>query len=152
GGVEPVPEREADARPGARDLGNAVLPRALRRAAGDQQVAALESERRGRAPAARPQQQAARGAERQQRDDRRFDLAANAIAVPGDAVPAVAVEVEPDRVEDRPVALGQRAAQRVEDRGFERLPGRERPERRQAWFEHLAVVDAPRTLRPAAGL
>src|SRR5207245_8019607 len=69
----PVPERQADARPGVRHLRNAMLPLALRLAAGDEQVSAAELESH-RAPATLgPEQEPARLAERDEHHDRLLD-------------------------------------------------------------------------------
>ncbi len=101
---------------GRAGLGHRVLPRALARAAHDEQVAVPEPERPAGATAARPQQQRAGGAERHDRDEGVLAGAApDRVAVPGHGVAAVAVEAAAGRRE-RLAELGP-----VE--GGERRPG-----------------------------
>src|ERR671937_2294845 len=97
---QPVPVGDADARPGLRHLGDRVVPGALRLAAGDEQIAASETERLRLAAALGAQQELARLSQREKRNDGVFDVPADAVAVPGDAVLPIAVEVEARRVED----------------------------------------------------
>src|SRR5881398_3135487 len=94
-----VAESEADARSGLRHFRHRVLPRALRAAAGHQQIAAAQRERARGSTAARPHQESAPLTDRDQRDDRIDDLLADPIAMPRDAVLPVAVVVEADRIE-----------------------------------------------------
>jgi hypothetical protein len=71
-----------------------VLPRALTRAAHHEQIAPAEIEGARGASARRPEEEAARGSERDDGHDRVVAFAADAVAVEGDAVAAVAVARE----------------------------------------------------------
>src|SRR5512138_2287255 len=67
--VDAAAERDADPRPRPRDLRDAVVPRPLRRAAGDEQVAAPEEDGDRAAGALRAEQELPRLAERDEGDD-----------------------------------------------------------------------------------
>src|SRR6185437_14526464 len=95
-------ELDADPRPHRpRGLGYGVLPGALAGTAHDHEVAVAELVPQGLpATPARTQQQRAWGAEGEDRDHRVLGAAApDGVAVPGDAVAAVAVEAQPGRDE-----------------------------------------------------
>src|SRR5205823_12109605 len=126
-GSRAVAEGDADARARLGDLGHRVLPRALRAAAGDEQVAAAEEERPAPSARAGTEQEPPRLADRHDGDERIVDLACDAIAVPGHAVVAVAVEVEPHRVEPHPIALREGKAHLLDERQERRLAGLEPP-------------------------
>ena len=93
----PLAEHHADPGAGVGPLGHAVLEGALAGAALDQQVAGVQRERGGRSAAVGAQQEGAGVAERQDGDDGVDAVAADPVAVPGDGVVAVAVEVGRDR-------------------------------------------------------
>src|SRR5205823_3225851 len=92
----PWAELDADARAGRPGgLGYRVLPGALAAAAHDEQVAVTHLVPDGRAAAARTQRQRPRGADGKDRDHGVLGRAApDGVAVPGDAVPAVAVQAQ----------------------------------------------------------
>jgi hypothetical protein len=94
------------------------------------------------------QQEAPRLAERDQHDHRFGDLPADPVAVPRDAVAAVAIEVEADGVELHAIALRQRHPHRFEHPGLQRLARCEVPWRRQPRLEHPPVVEEALPLRP----
>src|SRR5690606_40532397 len=115
-GSVPLPEHHADPGAGGLDLGHAVLPGALAGAAEDEQVAGPGHVPQRAAAALGPQQEAPRAAEGHQRHDRLVGAPPDAVAVPGHAVAAVAVETGGHDRELVLVALGQHAAQ-LGDRG-----------------------------------
>src|SRR6476620_1480751 len=109
------PELDADARPDRPGgLGDRVLPGALARAAHDDEVAVAEHVPHGLpAATARAQQQGPRRADRDDRDHGVLGAAAaDRVAVPGDAVAAVAVEAQPGGAE-RLAQLGSGVAGEV---------------------------------------
>ena len=93
-GVHPVPVREADPWAYRSDLGDAVLPRPLRLAPGNQKVSSPGHEDPRLSTALRPQQELSRIAQRDERHDRIVDLLGDPIGVPCHAVPSVSVEIE----------------------------------------------------------
>src|SRR6266496_6491461 len=105
-------EHEGDSRAGACALGDRVLVRTLARAAHDDEVALADGECVRRAAAGRADEEAAGGAERDGSDDGFGELARDIVAVPGDAVAAVAVERGRDAREGGRVALLERGAHR----------------------------------------
>src|SRR5580692_3793977 len=110
-------ERDADPCACAPDLQDRVLPGALGRPTGDKEVAVSDRERARCAASARPKEQIARLTQRDERHDRLDDLLADLVTVPGDAVAAVAVQVEAGRVEQGAVASREGESHRIEDRG-----------------------------------
>ena len=84
-----------------------MLEAALRPAAGDEKVAMTKLERTRPPTSLRAQQERAWLTERHEGDDGIHDLGGYAVAVPGDAVGAVAVEIDPHRVEPDFVVRGQ---------------------------------------------
>ena len=126
------PELDADPRPdrpgGLRDR---VLPGALAGAAHHDQVAVAELVPDGRAAAAGPQQERPGRAERDDRDHGVLGLAAaDGVAVPGDAVAAVAVEAQPGGAERLAELVGVVRVQRLAGRRRARDPAADRPRRR----------------------
>src|SRR5437868_13729806 len=104
-----------------------MLPLALSLAAGDQQITAPELERDGAPPAFWPQQEAARLAERDEHHHGFLDRCVDLVRMPGHAVAAVAIEVEPDRVEHDSVAARQAEAHLLQHAGLERHGGAQAP-------------------------
>jgi hypothetical protein len=92
-----LPEHHADARAGRSALGDRVLPGALAGSAQDQQVAVAGRQAHRPAAAGGAQEEAPGAAQRHQRDDGLPPGPTDPVAVPGDAVAAVAVEVGRDR-------------------------------------------------------
>src|SRR5207237_1876835 len=97
-----------------------MLPLALGLAAGDQQITAPELERDGAPPAFWPQQEAARLAERDEHHHGFLDRCVDLVRMPGHAVAAVAIEVEPARVENDSVAARQAEEPLLQPAGRER--------------------------------
>src|SRR5277367_230838 len=108
GSPNAVSEHDAHARPRRLHLRDAVLEAALCLATGDEQVPLPELEGARPPSSLRPEEEFAWLTERHQCDDGIHDLGRYAIAVPGDAVGAVAVEIDAHRVERDAVACGQR--------------------------------------------
>src|SRR5207244_5267759 len=127
-----VAERDADARAGPGDLRHRVLPGALTAAAGDEQVASPEVERPARSPRARTKQEAAGRTDRHDGHERFFDVVGDAVAVPGDAVAPVAVEVETHRVERHSIAPRESSTHLLDERQERRVVGLETPPGREA--------------------
>ena len=97
-----MPEGDADAGTGVGDLEHGVLPCPLRVAAGDEEVTVAEREGARGSAATGAEEEATWLAEGDQRDDGPVDARGNLVPVPGDAVPAVPVEVEAGGVERTP--------------------------------------------------
>ena len=112
-------------------LGDGVLPLVLAGAAHHEQVATARGEGAGgRAGRAGAEQEAAPLPQRHRHDQRVGQRLAVGVAVPGDPVPPVAVEVDVHRVEVDPVALGHRhphLLQRRRQVGERRPPTSPRP-------------------------
>src|SRR6478752_8842480 len=136
---------------GMRDLGYGVLPRALARAAHDQQVAVAHLDRDRRPTDPRSQREPARVAEGDDRDHRVLGLAAaDGVAVPGDAVATIAV-VAAAGGHERLAELGavvrrQRSTGPRQGRMGERLADAVRVQ--QAGYGDLAVVHLPSLRAP----
>ena len=110
----------------------------------------VEGEPGGAAPGT--EQEAARMAERDDGDERLGDGARDPVAVPGDAVTAVAVEVGAHRVEGTLVVRRERRAD-VLERGRQRhLAGDVRPARHQPRCRHDPPVELLLGLLPRRGL
>ena len=84
---------------GVCDLRHGVLPRALTRAAHDEQVSGSGIEPNGSPAALRPQQEPPLATERDDGDEGFGKVTRHPVAVPCDAVAPVAIEVRPDRRE-----------------------------------------------------
>jgi hypothetical protein len=123
-----VSERDAHPRARRLHLRNAVLEAALRGSTGDKKVAMTEPEGAGPPTSLRAQEERARLAEGHEGI---HDLGRYAVAVPGNTVGAVAIEIDPHRVELDFVVRGERHASFFEPLGrdsgllVEPLPGGE---------------------------
>jgi hypothetical protein len=91
-----VPELDADARRRGPGLGHGVLPGALTGAAHDEQVPRTGQVRDREPATGGSQPEGAYRTERDQRDHGLRQLTRDAVAVPGDAVGTVPVEVDAD--------------------------------------------------------
>src|SRR4051812_32667697 len=99
-----------------------MVPEALRLAAGHQQIPSAEVERLRLPAAFGAEEELPRLSQREQGHYRLFDLLADPVAVPGDAVLAVAVEVEAGGIERNAVAAGEREPHVFEDLRAQREP------------------------------
>src|SRR5712672_819233 len=99
-----------------------------------------------------PEQELPWLSQRDQRHDGLVDLLPDPVAVPGHAVPAVPVEVEPGRVEQDAVPGAEREPDLLEDLWFQRRAGSQVPRRREARLEDALIVHAPSALAPVARL
>ncbi len=139
-------------RPGG--LGHGVVPGALARAAHDEQVARTEREAQRRSASARPQQQVPGSAERHNgHQGVPVAAAADPVAVPGDAVAAVAVVAQAGGAERLPelgrVVGAERVARLDEGRVGQRVGLV--VEAQQAGHIDLAVVHLPALAVPRHG-
>ena len=150
-----MPELHAHPWADTPALRDGVLPGALARPAHHEQVAGPGPEQQRRAAAGGAEPEGPGGAEGDQRDDGLGQLPRHAVAVPGDAVRAVAVEVDPHLREPHAVVHGEHRGHcaQVLRRG---RPVVEQPAVGETRFGddpvvHVHGVPAPRRLLQQAG-
>lgn len=146
--ADTVSERQAQSGAGRFDLRNAVLEATLGLTAGHEEISLTKLED-ARPPASSwPQKELAWLAQGHHSHDGVSNLARDPVSMPGHAVCAVSVEVDPHGVEPNAIAPGQRRTSVLKPRGraeflvIEFLPGRE------PRFIDLAVVHPPTPLAP----
>src|ERR687891_888413 len=149
GSVHTVPVGQADPGTSPGHLGDAVLPAPLGLTPGHQEVASTEEERRGPAAPLGAEEESTRLPEGDQGHDRLGDLLGDPVDVPRDAVPAISVQVEPNRVEGPLVPIRENVPDLPEDRRLERLARVEAPRSGEPRFRDPLVVHPPGPLLPA---
>ena len=133
---------------GVTGLRHAVFPLVLASAAHDEEIAVTEVEGAGVAAPAWPESERTWCSDADDRHDRVDDGVPVPVAVPCHGVVAVAVAVEPDRVEDLVVALAQDVAHRGEDRQRLGTAAVGAPPPREARLGQPTLVHGHRPLPP----
>ncbi len=147
--VSAMAQRHTDSRAaGTGLLGHRVLPIVLAGAAHDNEVPVTEAELMGGPSPAWSEQEPPTTAERDRSHQRVLVSMPIAVAVPGDAVATVAVQVDPDPIERDAIAIRQRGGDGAQRGRHLRSVDVGIPARSQARLDDLLVVHVDLALPP----